>query len=242
MSNPGGELLGRIALLIFGVFILIASLPILAITSAVHSARQNARVEALKLKVRRLGLRLNPKQNQYTAKKFHFLDNLDNRPGGSERYTLNKVSGDFRGHPVTLFDYHWISDDKVWWWAPSWRRHKYISFIVIELSKSFPELTLAKEGFFSRIAQAVGFDDIDFESAEFSKRYTVRSKDKKFAYDFCNAQMIDYLLDEPTIAIEVEQYALAVGFDSQYPVDKVEPHLGHLIQIRSLMPNYLFDG
>lgn len=242
MAKAGEELLGRLALLIFGVFILILSLPILAIASVVHNAQQTARVEALKLKVRRLGLRFDPKQNQYTAKKFHFLDNLDNRRLGSERYTLNKLSGDFRGHPVTLFDYHWISDDKVWWWAPSWNRHMYISFIVVELSKPFPELTLAREGFFSRIAQAVGFDDIDFESSEFSKRYTVRSRDKKFAYDFCNAQMIDYLLDEPTIAIEIEQYALAVGFDSQYPVNKVEPHLGHLIQIRTLMPNYLFDG
>ncbi len=242
MSKAGEELLGRIALLIFGVFILIFSLPILAIVSAVHDARQTSRVKALELKVRRLGLRFNPKQDKYTAKQFHFLDNLENRSGGSERYSLNKVSGDFRGHPVTLFDYHWLSDDKVWWWAPSWRRHKYISFIVVDLSKPFPELTLAREGFFSRIAQAVGFDDIDFESAEFSRRYLVRSKDKKFAYDFCNAQMIDYLLDQPTIAIEVEKYALAVGFDSQYPVDEVEPHLGHLIQIRSLMPNYLFDG
>ena len=36
-------------------------------------------------------------------------------------------------------------------------------------------------------------------------RNLVRSKDKKFAYDFCNAQMIDYLLDQPVIPIEVEK-------------------------------------
>jgi MFS-type transporter involved in bile tolerance (Atg22 family) len=58
MSKAGEELLGRIALLIFGVFILIFSLPILAIVSAVHDARQTSRVKALELKVRRLGLKV----------------------------------------------------------------------------------------------------------------------------------------------------------------------------------------
>jgi hypothetical protein len=53
--------------------------------------------------------------------------------------------------------------------------------------------------------------------------------------------MIDYLLDQPTVAIEVEGNALAIGFGYQYRVEDAKPHLGHLIQIRSLMPNYLFD-
>jgi hypothetical protein len=242
MSNPGGELIGRIAILIFGVFVLIFSLFVLAIVSALHDARQKARVEAMNLKARRLGLKFDPKQNQSTVKQFPFLDKLEKRRGGSERYSLNIVNGDFGGHPVTLFDYHWLSDETVWWWAPSWRRHKYASFIVVDLSKPFPELTLAREGFFSKVAQAVGFDDIDFESSDFSRRYLVRSKDKRFAYHFCNAKMIDYLLDQPTIAIEVEGRALAVGFDFQYRVEEVEPHLSHLLQIRSLMPNYLFEG
>jgi hypothetical protein len=242
VSNGGGELLGRIAILIFGVFLLIISLPILAIVSVLHNAQQSKRVEAMNLEARRLGLRHDRRTNRYTAQKFLFLDKFEKRRGRSEHYCLNVVSGKFGGHPVTLFDYHWLSDERVWWWAPSWRRHEYISFIVVNLSKTFPELTLAREGFFSKIAQAIGFDDIDFESAAFSRRYLVRSRDKKFAYDFCNAQMIDYLLDQPTIAIEIEGRALAVGFDSQFRVKEVEPHLSHLLKIRSLMPNYLFEG
>jgi len=221
---------------------MILSLPILAIVSAAHNARQKSRVVAMKTKARRLGLMFDPTKNKSTAGQFRFLDKLAKGRGGSERYSLNIVRGDYRGHPVTLFDYHWLSDNVVWWWAPSWRQHLYVSFLVVDLSRPFPELTLAREGFFSKIAQAVGFDDIDFESAEFSRRYLVRSNDKKFAYDFCNAQMIDYLLDKPTTSIEVEKHALAVCFDSQYRASEVEPHLGHLIQIRSLMPNYLFDS
>ena len=117
----------------------------------------------------------------------------------------------------------------------------HFSFFILALSKSFPEVTIVKEGLFSKIAQAVGYDDIDFESHEFSKRFCVRSSDKKFAYDFCNAQMIDYLLGHPNINVEVDQNSLALGFDSCLKVEEVEEHLQQLIKIRSLIPDYLFE-
>ena len=97
------------------------------------------------------------------------------------------------------------------------------------------------EGIFSKIAQAVGYDDIDFESHEFSRKYCVRSKDKKFAYDVCNARMIDYLLDNLDLTMEIEGPALAIGFKSRLSVDQIRGQYGRLLQIRSLIPNYLFE-
>jgi hypothetical protein len=104
-------------------------------------------------------------------------------------------------------------------------------------------LTIGAEGrgLFKMISDAFGGGDIDFESHEFSERYEVRSKNKKFAYDFCNAQMIDYLLGHPATFIEVEKEALAVVFDSQQNVTRIEADLSFLLKIRSLMPNYLFN-
>jgi hypothetical protein len=43
-----------------------------------------------------------------------------------------------------------------------------------------------------------GYGDIKFESAEFSKTFCLRTPDKKFAYDACNAKMIEYLLPTAT--------------------------------------------
>ncbi len=104
-------------------------------------------------------------------------------------------------------------------------------------------MTIGAEGrgLFKMISDAFGGGDIDFESHEFSERYEVRSESKKFAYDFCNAQMIDYLLGHPARFIEVEKDALAVGFDSQQNVTRIEADLSFLLKIRSLMPSYLFD-
>ena len=112
----------------------------------------------------------------------------------------------------------------------------------MDLSQRFPELNIEREGFFSKIGQALGFDDIDFESLEFSKRYKVKSRDKKFAYDFCNAQMIDYLLRQRDLIIEVDGATLALTFRGKLAIERIRPNFERLQAIRSFMPNYLFNS
>jgi hypothetical protein len=185
-----------------------------------------------------LGLQFSAERNYPLAKQYSFLDKLDQ---GSNRYAYNIMTGSFDEHEISAFDYHYethSTDSK----GHRQTHHHTFSFFILTLEKLFPELTIAKESFFSKIAQAVGFDDIDFESHEFSKKFVVRSKDKKFAYDFCNAQMIDYLLGHPNINIEVDQNMLALGFNSCLRVDDIESKLARLIEIRKLMPDYVFES
>ena len=184
----------------------------------------------------RIGLQFSSERNYAIAKQYAFLDKLRQ---GENRYAYNILTGRFQNREVAVFDYHFethSTDSK----GRRQTHHHYFSFFILSLEKSFPELTIAKEGFLSKIVQAVGFDDIDFESHEFSRRFVVRSKDKKFAYDFCNAQMIDYLLAQPDINIEVDQTSLALGFNRRLKIEEIEPNLTRLIEIRKRMPNYLF--
>ena len=181
----------------------------------------------------RLGLRFNPHKNWDLARQYRFLDKLRK---GSNRYAFNILSGNYQEHKVALFDYHYqIRSNKS-------THHHYFSFFVLHLPTSFPELVIDKEGFFSKVAQAIGFDDIDFESHEFSRKFCVRSKDKKFAYDVCNGQMIDYLLSNSDLSMEIEGDVLAISFRSRLSPEAIEPNLNRLITVRSLMPEYLFDG
>lgn len=196
------------------------------------------RRDAMTLLAERLGLHFHHERNYQLADRYSFLDKLRQ---GSNQYAYNILSGSYQGHDIAAFDFHYethSTDSK----GRRQTHHHHFSFFVLTLPKYFPELTIAKEGFFSKIAQAVGYDDIDFESHEFSRRFVVRSKDKKFAYDFCNARMIDYLLGHSDINLEVDQNMLALGFGSRLKVEEIEPHLNNLIKIRSLMPDYLFDG
>jgi len=196
------------------------------------------RRDAMTLLAERLGLHFHHERNYQLADRYSFLDKLRQ---GSNQYAYNILSGSYQGQDIAAFDFHYethSTDSK----GRRQTHHHHFSFFVLTLPKYFPELTIAKEGFFSKIAQAVGYDDIDFESHEFSRRFVVRAKDKKFAYDFCNARMIDYLLGHSDINLEVDQNMLALGFGSRLKVEEIEPHLNNLIKIRSLMPDYLFDG
>lgn len=218
------------------------SFVVLAGMTAARNAKQKARSAALVEEARDLGLSFDASQRDFLARKYRFLDQFSVASRVSKDCCINVMTGEFEGHAVTLFDYYYVTKEgSVWWWAPSWERHCYFSFIIIDMESNFPELTIAKEGFLSKIAQAVGYRDIDFESHAFSRRYVVRSSDKKFAYDFCNAKMIDYLLDQPILNIELQKHALALVFDDQHELGRTRSHLRRVSKMRSLMPNYLFD-
>jgi len=189
------------------------------------------RREAMAALAAKLGLRFMPQRDGYMPKRYRFLDKLRR---GSDRYAYNVLSGRYQGHEVLIFDYHYKTG------SGKNTHHYYFSFFILQLPASFPELIIGPEGIFSKIAQAVGYDDIDFESHEFSRKFCVRSKNKKFAYDVCNARMIEYLLSNTDLSIEIEEMALAISFNSRLAPDKIEPNLNRLITVRSLLPDYLF--
>jgi hypothetical protein len=195
-----------------------------------HLAAQKRRAAMMALAAR-LGLHFDPSKQRTVARRYEFIDRMR---AGRDRYAFNILSGTYQDHNIIAFDYHYKTG------SGKNTHHHYLSFFIVHLPISVPELTIGSEGFFSKIAQAVGYDDIDFESHEFSRKFCVRSRNKKFAYDICHAQMIEYLLANPDLTIEMELNALAISFTRRLKPEQIEPNLQRLIAIRTLMPDYLF--
>ena len=190
------------------------------------------RREAMALLAQQLGLSYDPRKDRSVDDHLNFLNQLNI---GSNRYATNLMNGNYQGHDVELFDYHYQTG------SGKNTHHHHLSCFILRLEISCPELIITKEGFFSKIAQAIGFDDIDFESHEFSRRFSVKSKDKKFAYDVCNAQMIEFLLANTDLSIEIEFNTIALIFPTQARVESIRYNLDRLIKFRSLLPEYLFN-
>ena len=219
-------------ILIFGLFVILAI--VLGIFGYVQEKKRR---EALQSIAGQLGLSFNSARDRSIASTYNFLNKLRS---GENRYAYNVMRGTApEGYPVVLFDYHYetTSTDSD---GDRQTTHHYLSVFTLTMRKQFPELIIEPEGFFSKIAQAFGFDDIDFESVAFSKRYKVKSPDKKFAYDVCNSQMIDYLMNQENLAIELESNVLAMVFGGRMKPDNLKFNYERLQKIRSLMPNYLF--
>ncbi len=216
------------------IFILFAVIVIVAgIYGAIAAKKRRGELGAL---AARLGFSFNPDNDRSLADRFNFLDQLAQ---GSNRYAFNILSGQFQQNEVLIFDYHYethSTDSK----GNTQTQHHYFSFFIMILPANFPELRITHEGLLSKIAQAFGYSDIDFESAEFSRAFCVRSKDKKFAYDVCNARMIEYLLANRDMSIEIEQNALALAFGKRLAAAEIESNLQRLEEFRLRLPDYLF--
>ena len=197
---------------------------------------EKKRRQAIELVAERLGLTFDSARSHSVSSSLSCLNKLNK---GSNRYAFNTLRGTLESHAILAFDYHYETYSRN---SKGHRRthHHYLSCYCVTLDRNFPELNISKEHFFSKVAQALGWDDIDFESHEFSKSYCVRSKDKKFAYDFCSARMIDYLLDHKGLNIEVENSILAVIHRGKMDPETIEARLRQVTQIRHLMPDYLF--
>lgn len=212
-------------------FIIVGFVAIFIVVAVLGHLAAQKRRQAMMALAARLGLHFDPSKRRDLARRYEFIDRMR---AGRDRYAFNILSGNYQGHDVVLFDYHYKTG------SGKDTHHHYLSFFILRLPRTFPELTIGPEGFFSKIAQAVGYDDIDFESHEFSRKFCVRSKDKKFAYDVCNARMIEYFLANPDLTIEIELDTLALAFQRRLKLEQIEPNLQRLVRIRSLMPDYLF--
>ncbi len=193
--------------------------------------REKKRREAFQRLALQLGLKY-VREDSSIPRKYSFLDALCR---GESRRAFNVLRGNYNGHPVQVFDYRYVTRD-----SDDDKKTHHFSYFILEQEKIFPELRIYPETFMSKLGQMIGFDDIDFESLEFSKAFTVRSSDKKFAYDVCHARMMDYLLNHRNLSIEIENNCVALSFATRLKLAEIPGRLNQLTEIRDLFPEYLY--
>ena len=216
--------------------LIIAAFIIIAIIAVIYNAIEaQKRKEGLFELAQRLNLNFDPGHDYSISDRFNFLKELNQ---GQNRYATNVLSGTYQENKVLAFDYHYETvthDDK-----GSHTQDHWFSFFIVTMPTIFPQLTIRREGLFTKIAEVFGYEAIKFESAEFSKTFCVRSPDKKFAYDVCNAKMMEYLLANRDLSIEIENEVIALVFSGRISLAAFEPNLQRLVEIRSRLPQYLF--
>ncbi len=203
-----------------------------------NAIAQRKRREGLFELAQRLNLNFDASEDRGIPGRFGFLKQLDQ---GENRYATNALSGNYQQNEILAFDYHYethSTDSK----GHRQTENHWFSFFILTLPAVFPDLTIRRENFFTKVAEVFGYQDIKFESAEFSKAFCVRSPDKKFAYDVCNAKMMEYLLANRDLSIEIENEVLALAFNTRLSVEQIEFNLQRLVEIRSRLPQYLFTN
>jgi hypothetical protein len=117
---------------------------------------------------------------------------------GHSRYAYNVMQGARDGSEVTAFDYHYVTGH-----GKNRRVHNF-SALVLRSPLPLKPLYIRPENVFDKVSDFFGMDDIDFESAEFSRRFFVKAPEKRWAYHVIHQQMMAYLLEAPSFHIQFE--------------------------------------
>jgi hypothetical protein len=112
---------------------------------------------------------------------------------GDGRGVENVMWGFWHGLEVRAFDYWYYEESTD---SKGHRSKSYHRFdcVLTTVDARCPQLRISEENVFTRLADALTFRDIEFESEEFNRRFTVKGTDERFATAFCDARMMDWLL------------------------------------------------
>jgi len=180
-------------------------------------------------------LRFNP------DKEYNYDDRL---PGfkclkqGSNRYAYNIISGEWDGRTLLAFDYHYethSTDSK----GRHQTHHHHFSSVLLRSDLTLKPLVIRAENLFDKLAGFVGFDDIDFESAEFSRMFYVSSPDRRWAYDVLHPRTMQFLLDSPRFSIEFDTGSVMAWRSGRMDVANREAAIRVIDGILDGLPEYV---
>ena len=201
--------------------LIVAVLALGAVGAYFACLAEKKRREALAGLAARLGLAFDPSRDRDHDDEYAHFEIFRR---GHSRAAYNTLTGvleiDRRQWPAKLGDFTYKVTRQS---GKSSHTQTYrFSYLILHLPfAGVPDLLIRREGMFDKIAGALGFDDIDFESVQFSKRFHVKSADKRFAYDVIHPRMMEFLMtgDAPTVDIEHGRCCLSDGRHRWEPVE-----------------------
>jgi len=111
---------------------------------------------------------------------------------GDGRGVENVLHGDWQEVNVVAFDY-WYYEESTDAKGGTSRSYYRFDCVLLPIAADCPRLTIDRENMLSRLADALSFHDIQFESETFNRAFKVNCEAPKFANDLIDARMMEWL-------------------------------------------------
>jgi hypothetical protein len=157
---------------------------------------------------------------------------------GHDRYGTNVMEGARGERGICAFDYHYetySTDSK----GRRQTHTHWFSAVVVDSRLPLKHLAIRPEGFFDKIAEFVGIDDIDFELGEFSRKFYVKAPDRKWAFDVLHQKTMEFLLLHPKFTVEMAGPWVMVRKTGRFAPAEFSAALGVAEGILDRLPKYL---
>ena len=131
---------------------------------------------------------------------------------GHSRQSRLTLAGEIDGRRTVCLDYVFVTGS-----GKNRTTHRR-AMVIVELDFPVIPLVIRREHALDRVGEFLGLDDIDFESAEFSRAFHVSSSDRKWAYDVIHTRTMEYLLQAPAFTV-----AFGMGEIAVYKTGRLQP-------------------
>jgi hypothetical protein len=192
--------------------------------------REKKRAQALEAVARRMGLQFSKTGGQELLANVGIIDAM---PRGNSRRVKFVLHGNYRGLDVRIFQY-------VYETGSGKNRQTHRNTVAwARVPAAWPRLTIVPEHLGHKLFDALGGDDIDFESDEFSRRFWVRCPDRKFAYDVIHGRAMEFLMTPGWTRWELHG-ALLVLWEMNHGLDPsdIEPAFERIVGFLQLLPSF----
>jgi hypothetical protein len=152
---------------------------------------------------------------------------------GHSRYAYNIMRGKRNGRDLTAFDYHYVTGH-----GKSRKVHNF-SALIIRSPLPLKPLLLRPENIFDKVTDFFGFDDIDFESAEFSRKFYVKSPEKRWAYHVIHQRMMVYLMESPRFHIQFNPEFIIAWLGKRFSEQDYDNAFALIQGILKRLPEYV---
>jgi len=157
---------------------------------------------------------------------------------GSNRYAYNVSTGLWHQRQVLAFDYHYetySTNSK----GETETSHYHFSAVIVASNVLLKPLLIRPEGFFDRVKGFFGFEDINFESAEFSRKFFVQSPDRKWAYDVLHQRAMEFLLVSPVFSLKFDTQSVIAWRGTTFKPEEFTQALTVVRGLLEQLPGYV---
>ncbi|MDP3892477.1 DUF3137 domain-containing protein [Nocardioides sp.] len=162
---------------------------------------------------------------------------------GHNRQSRHVLTGEHDGRPFVAFDfiYHTTERSTNSQGHTTTREvaHPY-SVVALRSDTPLPALAVTPEGFFGRLAGRLTNRDIELESENFNRAFTVTCADRKFAFDVLHPRLMEKLLTYRDLSFRFERHWLLAIHQGKHTAADLMRRVGALDLVLDEIPDFVW--
>jgi hypothetical protein len=167
------------------MWVIVVGFAVFAIVSAVGTWRRAKRQQSIQAIAQRAGLQY-AREDPFGCTRVGFALFRKGDGRGADNVVWRDAED---GHTYRAFDYWYYDED-----SEGNKSYHRSSCAMALVGSAWPEITIVREDVLSKVASVVAGGDIDFESEEFNRLFSVRCDDRRFATALLDARMLELLV------------------------------------------------